>query len=33
MKTPLRAALLGLVLGTARAAVPARADPVTIRIG
>ena len=33
MRTPLRAALLGLVLGTALAAVPARADPVTIRIG
>ncbi|HEV2676426.1 MAG TPA: ABC transporter substrate-binding protein [Aliidongia sp.] len=33
MKTSLRAAVLGLVMGTALAAVPAAADPVTIRIG
>ena len=33
MKTPLRAALLGLVVGAALAAAPAEADPVTIRIG
>ncbi|MDB5359278.1 MAG: hypothetical protein JWO51_575 [Rhodospirillales bacterium] len=33
MKTPVRFALLGFVLGTALTAVPALADPVTIRIG
>jgi len=33
MKTPLRFALLGFVLGTALATVPALADPLTIRIG